>query len=214
MGQLGLKIRFNTQFIERFLGDSELYQSLEELKEAEKNPNECGRINWEVWDRTVQECKQQLSQLSKDKGNDRPVKERQLKEIWVYDFDGNLKGHFSSAKETAERMNLNKGTIAQMAWKRKPYHTMSLVFSYNELTKSEVKALVLGRPVVHTSYNISRQKEKWVYDLRGELLGHFESTEEVARQFNIERGTVNYYSWKGEPYYKKGLIIRNQPIEK
>ena len=218
MGQLRLKTQFGTQFIERFLGGSEMYQSVEELKEAENNPKECGRINWDVWNRVVQEGRQQLSELFNDKGNVKPIKERQFKEIWVYDFNGNLKGHFSSAKETAERMNLNKGTIAQMAWRKKPYYTMSLIFSYHELTKDEVMVLVLGtprkKPIVYTNYRGSRPKEKWVYDLSGKLLGNFNSSEEVARHFDIERGAVNYYSWKGEPYYKKGLIIRNQPMDK
>lgn len=211
MGQLRLKTRFNTQFIERFLADSELYQSLEELKEAENDPNECGRINWEAWDRAVQECKQQLSQHFNY--NDSPAIERRLKPIWVYDLKGKPKGHFSSARETAERMNLNKGTISQMAWKKIPYWKASLFFSYEELTKDEVKAIVAERQSIRVA-NDSRQKEKWVYDLRGKLLGHFSSSEEVAIRFDIDRGAVNYYSWKGEPYKLKGLMIRNQPIDK
>lgn len=39
-----------------------LYQTREELMEAECNPNEIGRIDWENWDRVVRETKKWIRQ--------------------------------------------------------------------------------------------------------------------------------------------------------
>lgn len=49
---------YNSRYIERFADENELYQSREELKQAEKN-NE-GKINWELWQTLVNSTKQEL----------------------------------------------------------------------------------------------------------------------------------------------------------
>ena len=40
----------------------ELYQTREELMEAECDPNEIGQINWDNWDRVVKETKKWIKQ--------------------------------------------------------------------------------------------------------------------------------------------------------
>jgi len=46
---------YRTRYVERCPSDDELYQTREELEEAEPNS-----INWDVWDRLVKKTKQQL----------------------------------------------------------------------------------------------------------------------------------------------------------
>lgn len=57
---------------------------------------------------------------------------------------------------------------------------------------------------------------KWVYrNSTGELLGNYQSTQEVLDSFpqlNLTRAAVNYYAMTGKPYYKLDLFFSNEPI--
>ena len=46
---------YNTKYIERYASDEDLYQTREELEDAEPN---C--INWELWDELVRQTKLQI----------------------------------------------------------------------------------------------------------------------------------------------------------
>lgn len=46
---------YNTKYIERFIGEDDLYTSREELEDAEPN-----NINWELWDELVRQTKLQI----------------------------------------------------------------------------------------------------------------------------------------------------------
>lgn len=46
---------YNTKYIERYASDDDLYQTREELEDAEPN---C--INWELWDELVRQTKLQI----------------------------------------------------------------------------------------------------------------------------------------------------------
>ena len=214
MGQMYLKRKYGS-LIERYLGDTDLYNSVEELKEAEKDPDENGRINWSVWDKKVKECREELNRIFKGR---KPVEKHKQKEIWVYDLNGKFLGHFNSAKETVEKMNLGNVPITQVCWRRKPYYKLNMIFSYDQLTEDDISAMVrkpnTNDEMTSPDYSRTEPKEKWVYDLNGNFIGHFETSWDVARKFNIKRKTVNYYAWKKAPYFKVGLIIRNKPMDK
>lgn len=49
---------YNNKYIERGFKDIDLYQTREELEAAEP-----GNINWKVWNRIVQQTRQQINQL-------------------------------------------------------------------------------------------------------------------------------------------------------
>lgn len=51
---------YNTKYIERYASDEDLYQTREELEDAEPN---C--INWELWDELVRQTKLQIYGNSK-----------------------------------------------------------------------------------------------------------------------------------------------------
>ena len=57
---------------------------------------------------------------------------------------------------------------------------------------------------------------KWVYrNSTGQLLGHYQSTQEVLDAFpqlNLTRAAVNYYAMTGKPYYKLDLFFASEPI--
>lgn len=51
---------YNTKYIERYASDDDLYQTREELEDAEPN-----NINWELWDELVRQTKLQIYGNSK-----------------------------------------------------------------------------------------------------------------------------------------------------
>ena len=51
---------YNTKYIERYASDDDLYQTREELEDAEPN-----NINWELWDELVRKTKLQIYENSK-----------------------------------------------------------------------------------------------------------------------------------------------------
>ena len=51
---------YNTKYIERYASDEDLYQTREELENAEPN-----NINWELWDKLVRQTKLQIYGNSK-----------------------------------------------------------------------------------------------------------------------------------------------------
>lgn len=51
---------YNTKYIERYASDDDLYQTREELEDAEPN-----NINWELWDELVKQTKFQIYGNSK-----------------------------------------------------------------------------------------------------------------------------------------------------
>lgn len=51
-------IIYHTRYIQRFLDDYATYDTIEELKEAENRGE--GAINWDVWNKLVDETRKQL----------------------------------------------------------------------------------------------------------------------------------------------------------
>lgn len=56
---LGLK---SNPFLERARNECDLYLTREELQEAERDPNESGRINWEKWDELISKTRGKLEE--------------------------------------------------------------------------------------------------------------------------------------------------------
>ena len=69
MSKMLLKQRFNTDWIERMIYQDDMYQSVEDLKKAEENPKEHGRINWSVWDRIVKQGRREIEEYIKERVN-------------------------------------------------------------------------------------------------------------------------------------------------
>lgn len=166
-------------------------------------------INWDKWDKLVQDTKELIHQLVEDDDDD--YTPGNFKHVYAYDLlNGKLIGEFSSAIEASEKLNVNRGTIAHLCWKKRPYLKGKIYFSYTPVTREEV---LKHSTKLDTNYNGSKPVRKYVYDLNGKLLGIFSSTQAVADKFNIETSAVNYYAWKKRPYWIKKLIILNRPMD-
>lgn len=50
---------YNTRYVERFADENELYQTREQLKEAEQRGE--GKINWTLWQELVNKTRQELN---------------------------------------------------------------------------------------------------------------------------------------------------------
>ena len=186
--------------------------SRDELLELEKEEfggiGKC--INWELWDKLVQENREKFKNMTF-----KPKEELircKLKPIYVYNYDGQQIGHYKSADEAEKYTGVRKCTIQQMAWNKKPYQTERLFFSYKPITMEDVKEAVKKYAHKYITKLPNKAVDKWVYDLQGNLLGHFNSTAEVAEKYNIQPKAVNYYAHIEKPYKKHKLIILNKPI--
>lgn len=74
---------------------NDLYTSREELQEAEERDE--GRINWDRWDKTVEETKKLIEEELKHYTSKRGV----LPTLCVYDLQGNLIQTFPTTRECA-----------------------------------------------------------------------------------------------------------------
>ena len=179
--------------------------SREELMEIAEEEGLYNPINWDVWDRSVQQAKELIEAL----GILLPVSH--TREVWVYTTrTGTLLGHYNSVKEAAEALNETPGTFQHCAYKNKPLQRAELVISYYPLTWKEVCQKANGRT---TNYSAGKPKERWVYrESDGKFLGHFKDSQSVAEHFGIRRDAVNYYVFKDKPYHLHNLIIRDRPM--
>lgn len=51
-------IIYNSRYVDRFAADDEVYKDREQMMEAERRGE--GKINWNLWDKLIEETKQQL----------------------------------------------------------------------------------------------------------------------------------------------------------
>ena len=186
--------------------ENDLYQTREELEAAMPD-----NINWTLWDELVEQTKKQILEMPEPQEEEKTPETRH---VWCYNTNGKLIGEFNSVEQAANKLDIPKTSVYQSIWRQRPYHKRQLYFSYNKLSVAELEKVktMKAKKLIDEQDN-SRTVEKWVYNLRGELLGHYESSDEVAKTFNIERGAVNYYAWKQEPYYKKNILILSHPIQ-
>lgn len=181
--------------------------SREELMEMARDEGLEGEvIRWDVWDKVVQQARKEIEAL----GVMLPVS--QTRECWIYTTrTGTLIGHYNSVKEAAEALGETPGTLQHSAYKDRPLQRAELLVSYYPLTWKEVCQKANHKS---NNYTAGKPKERWVYrESDGKYLGHFNSTEEVAKAFGITRSSVNYTVFRDKPYHKYNLIIRDRPME-
>lgn len=165
-------------------------------------------VHWDVWEKVVQQTKEIIEQVVEEDDDYTPGT---TKSVYAYDLNtGEEIGHYTSAQEASETLNVLKGTIAQYACRKRPYLTKELFFSYEPITKQEV---LKHKPKKQTNYRGGIPTPKWVYDLNYKLLGHYNSTAEVAEQYGIPAKQVNFLAWKQRPYWKQEIIILSTPMD-
>lgn len=167
--------------------DNHYYQSIEELKEAEERGE--GRINWSVWDKVVEETKQQLASITYPKHNSSGVPK------WVYRAStGKLIGKYQNTQEVADAfkyINLTNAAINYYAFMQKPYYKHDLYFSNEPI-------------ILKPKTQEKKPRYTAAYDLTtGKLIAIFRTTTEAAEYFNMPKTQVGYCVSKHNGVYKK-----------
>lgn len=145
-----------------------------------------GRINWDAWDRIVQETKEQINEYFKTH-KPSPKKEKQGITVYAYDNNGNQIHKFNSNSECAQHFNGNKCTVHKYSINNNIYN--SLLLSREELTKDKAFAMyrfALEHGKIYQS-NLTTTKPKktvYSYNLYGKMTGIFESLTQYCQCIN------------------------------
>ena len=197
------------QFVEKDIldgmegGDINSREELMKIAEEEGLIGEV--INWDKWQRSVDQAKASIEAL----GDLPPVSLK--KECYVYSTKtGKLIEHYGSMREAAEATGVPEGTVQHCCWKKVPLQRAELAFSNTQLTHKEIVQNYSRKG----NFNGGAKKPRWVYRLSdGKFLGEFPDSKSVAEKFGILQGAVNYYVHLQKPFKKHDLIIRDTPIE-
>lgn len=108
---------YHSNFTERDRNEEDLYQTREELKQAETRGE--GKINWSVWNKIVDETKEQLSKL---------IFYDIKTIIEVYDLKGNLINQYNSYKEAAMDWYTTPELVSVYCRSKQPYLKQKVYF--------------------------------------------------------------------------------------
>lgn len=103
--------------------DSKLYTTRNAIIKAQERKFECGRINWEGFDRLVaitrQDISEQLERRKEVKPEEKPKKLKLMYGICAYSLTTNeLIGKYKSVMDASSQLNLNHKTIENALYKR------------------------------------------------------------------------------------------------
>lgn len=174
------------------------------------------KIDWQRWDALVQKVKKLIEAIPTSPPP-QPQNGR-VKRIWAYDIEtGRLNGHFESSEECGQVLNVNVGTVRHSASTQKPVARLGMYFSYEPLTKDELRAYkpkIAVPKSIKKRHNPHTKRPKWVYRMKdNRLLGYYECTADCAEALDMSMNQVNYQAFTEKPYRLKGILILNHPIE-
>lgn len=173
------------------------YQTREELKEAEERAE--GRINWSVWDKVVEETKQQLASITFPKQNNGIPK-------WVYQAStGKLLGNYENTQEVLDafpQLNLTRSAVNYYAFMGKPYYKLDLFIS--------------NEPIILQPRTKKEARLTAAYDLNtNQLIGLFQTATEAEEYFKMPQAQVSYcIRTHNGVYKKKNLRFEYQSMNK
>lgn len=123
------------------LDESLLYETRLELKEAEQNPKETGKINWAVWDKVSSQCKHDIEEELKDYN---PPTEKTI--FLAYDLDYNLKGIYYTSEDCADDYGISREAVIASINRNKPYKKGKTIFKRYRITKKGDKVIKIEDP--------------------------------------------------------------------
>ncbi len=110
-----------TSHIEQEPNESDLYQTKQELQEAEERGE--GKINWDVWDKVVKQTKNTIA-----------TKIRRFKTIIeAYDLNGQLINQYESYKEAAKDWYTTPELISVYCRRKVPYFKHNVIFKTRKI---------------------------------------------------------------------------------
>jgi len=102
--------------------------SRQELMELAQEENPSPRINWDKWDKLLQQTKQDITnELKKHK----PISQkngRVATRVYVYNFKKKLVKTFSSTQEAADYYNIRREQVTNYAREQKIYYKLQIMF--------------------------------------------------------------------------------------
>ena len=108
-------------------GDTDIYHNRQELQEAEKR--EEGWINWEAWDRVVEQTKQDIINALKDYKT--PSKR---KPIYCYTMTTKMPIIvFQDSDEAATTLNITRMQVTNACRTHKPIYYKGIILSYQPI---------------------------------------------------------------------------------
>lgn len=113
------------------VGEIDIYHSVEELKEAEGMGE--GKINWEAWDKVVEQTKQQITNALE---NYKQPSNR--KSIYVYTINSKIPIiTFKDSDEAATTLNLTRMQVTNHARSHVPIYYKNIILSYTPINEKE-----------------------------------------------------------------------------
>ena len=107
-------------------GTIDIYQSREELKEAEEKLE--GSINWDAWDRVVNTTKEEIKDVLE---NYQPISKRKAIYVFVINSKEPLM-KFETSDLAAEALGIQRMLITNACRSHKPIKNKGIYLSYNE----------------------------------------------------------------------------------
>lgn len=148
-------------------------------------------------DRTEYFKQYRLNHIDDFRRRSKEFRERQKQGIETHD-----EHYYQSIRELHQAEERGEGKINWDKWDE-----------IVEMTKQQFASMTFPKKQEHNS---NAAVPKWVYrNSTGQLLGHYQSTQEVADAFkyiNLTTAAINYYSFIGKPYFKHDLYFSNEPI--
>ena len=170
--------------------DNRYYQTREELKEAEERGE--GKINWDAWDRHVEEMKEKFKNMTF-----KPKQDRRETSKWVYQASsGKLLGHYLNVEEVVEafqHLNLRKGAVYYYSCIGNPYHKLDLFFSDEPIVLNTNKVYDAKIPRLTAAYDLTTNQ----------LIGLFKTATEAEEYFKMPKSQVGYCIRQHNGVYKK-----------
>ena len=114
-------------------GDVDIYHTREELQEAETR--EEGRINWDMWDKAVEQAKNDITNALKDYQG---YKKR--KPIYVYTINAKIPLFiFENSDEASKTLGINRMVITNQCRTERPYHQKGIIMLYHPINLNEIE---------------------------------------------------------------------------
>lgn len=112
-------------------GTIDIYQSREELQEAEKR--EEGKINWNIWDKVQEQTKNDITKALKD--HQEPLKR---KPIYVYTLNTKIPLIvFKDSDEAATTLNITRVQVTNHARTQVPIYYRGIILSYTPINETK-----------------------------------------------------------------------------
>lgn len=117
------------------LKGAEDVSSRQELMELAQEEYPLPRINWDKWDKLVQQTKQDITEeLKKHK----PIAQKNGRipqKVYVYDFKKKLVKIFSSTQEAADYYSIRREQVTNYAREERPYYKLQIIFKYVQINE-------------------------------------------------------------------------------